>query len=203
MTVAMTLSNIEVVVFDLGGVLLQLKDPVTNFGLNFSEAEFLERWLKSPSVREFERGASDAETFGRAIVRELGLAMNWREFLQRFDAWPEQIYPETAVLLDAIPESIGRALLSNTNAAHWGRSDISAALCGGFDKTFLSFRTGLLKPDRAAFAQVTEAYGMPADAFLFFDDNPLNVSAAAAAGMQAVLSKGPGDALRVLQQMRA
>jgi FMN phosphatase YigB (HAD superfamily) len=44
---------------------------------------------------------------------------------------------------------------------------------------------------------------MPADAFLFFDDNPLNVSAAAATGMQAVLSKGPSDALRVLQQIRA
>ena len=199
----MTFSSIKVAVFDLGGVLLQLRDPVTNFGLNLSEAEFLERWLKSPSVREFERGASDAETFGRAIVQELGLAMNWREFLKRFDAWPEQIYPETAALLDSIPASIGRALLSNTNAAHWGRSDISSMLSGRLDKVFLSFRTGVLKPDREAFVQVTEAYGLPADAFLFFDDNPLNVSAAAATGMHAVLCKGPSEALRVLQQIRA
>jgi len=198
----MTFGSIKVVVFDLGGVLLQLKDPVTNFGLELSEAEFLERWLKSPSVREFERGASDAKTFGRAIVRELGLKMNWREFLERFDAWPEQIYPETTKLLDSIPDRIGRALLSNTNAAHWGRSDISAALSRRLDKTFLSFRTGLLKPDREAFVQVTKAYAMPADAFLFFDDNPLNVTAAAATGMHAVLCRGPGEALRVLQQMR-
>jgi putative hydrolase of the HAD superfamily len=199
----MTISSIKVAVFDLGGVLLQLKDPVTNFGLRLSEADFLERWLKSPSVREFERGASDAETFGRAIVQELGLAMNWREFLKRFDAWPEQIYPETAALLDSIPESIGRALLSNTNAAHWGRSDISSVLSARLDKVFLSFRTGLLKPDREAFVQVTTAYGMPADAFLFFDDNPLNVSAAAATGMHAVLCKGPSEALRILEQIRA
>jgi len=198
----MTFSSIKVAVFDLGGVLLQLKDPVTNFGLRLSEADFLERWLKSPSVREFERGASDAETFGRAIVRELGLAMNWREFLKRFDAWPERIYPETAALLDSIPESIGRALLSNTNEAHWGRSDISSVLSGRLDKVFLSFRTGLLKPDREAFVQVATAYGMSADAFLFFDDNPLNVSAAAATGMHAVLCKGPSEALRVLEQIR-
>jgi putative hydrolase of the HAD superfamily len=193
---------IKVAVFDLGGVLLQLKDPVTNFGLKLSEAEFLERWLKSPSVREFERGASDAETFGKAIVRELGLAMDWREFLERFDAWPEKIYPETAALLDAVPAGIGRALLSNTNAAHWARSDISAALSGRLDKTFLSFRTGLLKPDREAFLQVTKAYGMPADSFLFLDDNPLNVSAAAATGMHGVLCRGASEALRVVQQMR-
>jgi glucose-1-phosphatase len=199
----MTFRNIKVVVFDLGGVLLQLKDPVENFGLALSETEFLERWLRSPSVREFERGASDAETFGRKIVEELGLDMNWRDFLTRFDAWPERIYPETAALLDGIPAGIGRVLLSNTNAAHWARSDISSALSGRLDRTFLSFRTGLLKPDREAFVQVTAAYGMRSDAFLFFDDNPLNVSAAAAIGMHAVLCKGPLDALRVLQQIRA
>jgi putative hydrolase of the HAD superfamily len=198
----MALGNIKVAVFDLGGVLLQLKDPVTNFGLELSEAEFLECWLKSPSVREFERGASDAETFGKAIVRELGLAMDWREFLERFDAWPERIYPETIALLDAVPAGIGRALLSNTNATHWDRSDIAAALSGRFDEIFLSFRTGLLKPDQEAFVQVTRAYGMPAEAFLFFDDNRLNVSAAAATGMHAVLCKGPSEALRVLQQIR-
>jgi glucose-1-phosphatase len=198
----MALGNIKVVVFDLGGVLLQLRDPVTNFGLELTEAEFLECWLKSPSVREFERGASDAKTFGKAIVRELGLTMDWREFLERFDTWPERIYPETVALLDAVPPGIGRALLSNMNAAHWGRSDISATLSGRFDKVFLSFRTGLLKPDREAFVQVTRAYGMPAEAFLFFDDNRLNVSAAAATGMHAVLCKGPSEALRVLQTIR-
>jgi putative hydrolase of the HAD superfamily len=198
----MTFNDIKVAVFDLGGVLLKLKDPVTNFSLALSEQEFLERWLKSPSVREFERGASDAETFGRAIVRELGLTMGWQDFLERFDAWPEQIYPETPALLDAVPEGIGRALLSNTNAAHWGRSDIASILSARLDRTFLSFRTGLLKPDREAFLQVIDSYALPADAFLFFDDNPLNVSAAAEIGMHAVLCKGPRKALTVLEKMR-
>jgi putative hydrolase of the HAD superfamily len=197
----MKLTNIRVVVFDLGGVLLQLRDPVETFGLGFSETEFLDRWLKSPSVRDFERGATDAETFGRAIVGELGLMMNWQQFLQRFDAWPEQIYPATAALLDAVPAGIGRAILSNTNAAHWDRW--SAALAGRIDREFLSFRTGLLKPDPEAFIQVTAAYDMPAGAFLFFDDNPLNVSAANATGMHAVLCKGPVEARQVLHQIRA
>jgi putative hydrolase of the HAD superfamily len=197
-----TFSDVRVVVFDLGGVLLRLRDPLTNFDLELDEAEFQERWLRSPAVREFERGACDAETFGRTIVREFGLSMSWRSFLERFDAWPEQIYPETTLLLDAVPAGVGRVLLSNTNAAHWNRRDIALALTGRVDKTFLSFRTGLLKPDREAFMQVVRAYGMLPEAFLFFDDNPLNVSAARATGMRAVLCEGPNEALRVVQRMQ-
>ena len=75
------------------------------------------------------------------------------------------------------------------------------SLSGRLDRTFLSFRTGLLKPDREAFAQVTAAYELPAEAFLFFDDNPLNISAATAIGMNAALCKCPADALRVLQKL--
>jgi len=197
----MSFGNIKVVVFDLGGVLLQLKDPIETFRLDISEGEFLERWLRSPSVREFERGATDPESFARAIVDELQLVMHWKEFLTCFDAWPERLFPETEVLLDAIPAGIGRALLSNTNPAHWGRKDISYTLSGKLDRLFLSFDTGLLKPDREAFDQVIEAYGNAAGTFLFFDDNPLNVSAAVDAGMKAVLCKGPTEALRVLRQL--
>jgi len=197
----MRFKDIKVVVFDLGGVLLQLRDPVETFKVQMPVTQFLERWLKSPSVREFERGASDAETFAKAIVKEMDLLMDWQEFVQRFDAWPERIFPETTALLDGIPDGIGKVLLSNTNAAHWGRSDIESSLSSRFDRMFLSFRTGLLKPDREAFLQVTAAYGMPARAFLFFDDNPVNVSAAAETGMQAMLCRGPLKAMRVLQEL--
>jgi glucose-1-phosphatase len=197
----MNSGNIRVAVFDLGGVLLKLRDPVETFDLAISEAEFLERWLRSPSVREFERGATDAETFARGVIDELELVMPWQELLRRFDSWPERLFPETAALLDGIPAGIGRVLLSNTNPAHWGRADISAALAGKLDRLFLSFETGLLKPDREAFDQVIAAYGAPADTFLFFDDNPLNVSGAVDAGMRGVLCKGPGEALRVLRSL--
>ena len=197
----MSFANIKVVVFDLGGVLLQLRDPVETFRLDISEGEFLKRWLRSPSVREFERGATDAESFARAIVDEMKLVMHWKEFLKCFDAWPERLFPETEGLLDAIPAGIGRALLSNTNAAHWGRKDISSALSGKLDRLFLSFDTGLVKPDREAFDQVVAAYGNPARTFLFLDDNPLNVAAAIDAGMTAVLCKGATEALNVVRQL--
>jgi glucose-1-phosphatase len=197
----MALENIKVVVFDLGGVLLQLRNPIRTFGLDMTEATFLERWLKSPGVREFERGAVDAETFARSMVAELELDVRWQEFLRRFDSWPERIFPEAMALVDAVPAGIGRALLSNINASHWGRTDIAGALEGHFDRMFLSFRTGFLKPDPQAFAQVATAFGLPAETLLFFDDNPLNVSAAIESGMQAFICNGPSDARHVLGQL--
>lgn len=191
----------KVAVFDLGGVLLKLRDPVDTFKVRMPVTLFLERWLKSPAVRDFERGAADAETFAKAVVREMELAMDWQQFLRRFDQWPERIFPETTTLLDSLPEGVLKVLLSNTNAAHWGRDDIGPAISARFHKTFLSFETGLVKPDREAFQQVIDAYALPAHTFLFFDDNPLNVAAAVESGMQAVLCKGPAEALRVTRYL--
>lgn len=186
------------VVFDLGGVLLRLADPIEIFELAVTEAEFLELWLKSPSVREFERGGIDATAFADSVVEELRLPMEGRRFLERFNAWPTGLFPDALALLDAIPARMRRVLLSNTNAGHWGRHEISGALAGRFDLRFLSYETGLLKPDRDAFAQVVDACGCSAGELLFFDDNPGNIDAAAGFGLRAHLVKGPAEALRVL-----
>lgn len=195
-------ASIKAAVFDLGGVLLRLRDPIENFELAITEPEFLDLWLKSPSVREFERGAIDADSFAQSVVRELGLRMHWRLFLDRFHAWPQTLFPQAVELLQSIRPGIRRVLLSNTNAAHWERNEISGALAGLFDLEFLSFRTGLLKPDRAAFDRVRDACGCAADEILFFDDNPGNVAAALAAGQRAFLSRGPADAQRVLDELQ-
>lgn len=185
-------------VFDLGGVLLRLRDPVELFGLKLSEAQFHERWLLSRSVRAFESGAIDNETFAREVVAELALPMEWRDFLRRFDDWPDCLFPDALAMLDAIPDDIARGLLSNTNAVHWGRTDISGLLARRFDRRFLSYETGLLKPDPASFEQVARAFGFAADEIVYFDDNPLNVEAAGRAGMQAHLARCPEDAARVI-----
>jgi putative hydrolase of the HAD superfamily len=46
--------------------------------------------------------------------------------------------------------------------------------------------TGILKPDRRAYAAVTQALNLPASACVFVDDQDRNVAGALAAGMQAV-----------------
>ena len=63
----------KVILFDLGGVLLRLNDPIETFGLQINQNEFKERWLRSPSVRTFESGGMNTEEFARNIVAEAEL----------------------------------------------------------------------------------------------------------------------------------
>jgi putative hydrolase of the HAD superfamily len=174
---------------------------VKQFGLEMEETLFHRRWLLSPAVRALERGDIDQERFARAIVDELDLPMEWPAFLERFDAWPECLFPDALAMIDAIPRRIRRGLLSNTNRLHWGRPDIAGLLAGRFDCTFLSFETGLLKPDRESFTQVASTFGFAAPEIVYFDDNPLNVDAAKQTGIQAYLATCPGDAAAVIGRL--
>lgn len=190
----------KVVLFDLGGVLLRLNDPIETFGLQITKAEFTDRWLRFPAVREFERGAIDAESFAKRVVKEAELPYDWQEFLLRFDAWPDRLFDETIDVLSAIPDHINRALLSNINAQHWGRDEIAGQISDHLDQAFLSFKTGLVKPDREAFEMVTETFSCRPQEILFFDDSPLNVSGAANYGLQAVLAVGIDEVSAALRE---
>lgn len=183
-------SQFKVILFDLGGVLLRLNDPIETFGLDIDIAEFRDRWLRSPSVREFEGGRIDSEDFAKKIVVEADLPYDWQEFIERFDSWPDRLFDETLELLNAIPKTYSRALLSNINALHWGREEIAKPLAGHIDRFFLSYETGCVKPDREAFELVTKSFECRPGEVLFFDDSPLSVTAAADYGMEAVHTVG-------------
>ena len=193
-------NRFKIILFDLGGVLLRLNDPIETFGLDISLNEFKDRWLRYPSVHEFEAGRIDTEEFAGRIVSEAELPYDWQEFIRRFDAWPDRLFDETIDVLIAIPATYRRALLSNINALHWGRDNIAGPLAGHFDHTFLSFETGFVKPDREAYELVTETFECRPDEVLFFDDSPLSVAAAADYGMQAVLACGIGAVSRTLAE---
>jgi len=177
-------------VFDLGGVLLHLNGPREAFDLQMTEDEFLDRWIHSPSVRDFERGTLDEESFARNMVDEAGLPYDWREFIEKFNAWPDKLYPGILELLDDVASTHRCTLLSNTNAMHWERAGIGDELSPRFEQVFLSYVTGRLKPDADAFRMVQKELGCEAHQIVFFDDNPANVEAASDCGWRSFATKG-------------
>ena len=190
--------EIKLILFDLGGVLLQLNDPIKTFALDYDDAEFHRRWLLSPAVRAHESGKITAEQFARNITREINLPYDAKTFLEKFIGWPGLPYPEVLDLVERIDESFACPILSNTNALHWHSLDINDVFGNRFERCFLSFETGLLKPDAQAFTQVTSTCKCEPDQVLFFDDNLLNIDAAAQAGMQAVLCRTSDDLAQAL-----
>ena len=182
--------KIEVVLLDLGGVMLRLHDPLETFGIDLPNEEFLEKWLLSDSVRELEKGEVSPQTFASSIVQEFGLPYSSQEFMQRFERWPDALFDGVPNLLQAVAANHRLALLSNTNAIHWERDDIEGRLQPLIESVFLSYRTGLMKPEAAAFDDVLNRLNVAAKRVLFLDDNTLNVNAARECGMQAMLTRG-------------
>jgi len=184
------LKNLKVILFDLGGVLLELRDPISTFRLDIGASEFLRTWIMSPSVRALESGRITRKDFAQRIVDEMELSMDWQELLRRFDSWPAKIYPRAIDLIDRIPANLACAILSNTNAVHWKRIDVPGNFGDRFDRYFLSYESGLLKPDRESLLQVSAGYDCRPEEILFFDDNPVNVAAAKKENINAVCVQG-------------
>jgi len=55
------------------------------------------------------------------------------------------------------------------------------------DKLYLSQELGMRKPEARIYQHVLDAEGVAADQAVFFDDNPQNIEAARALGIESVL----------------
>ena len=186
-------NSIDTLIFDIGGVLVELtgvQQMLDWCGGGLTEAELWPRWLSSPGVRAFEAGRSSAEEFGTEMVREFELCVGPQEFLTAFTRWPRALYPGAAELLRSLAPRRQLVSLSNTNMLHWNYVCDDLGLGTMFDRHFPSHQTGVIKPDREAFDFVVRSLGGRAERMVFLDDNQLNVDAAHAAGLQAYRTAG-------------
>lgn len=193
---------IEVILFDVGGVLVEISGIAAILDWldhRITADEVWHLWLGSPAVRAFESGQIAPEAFATAMLAELGLAMPPRVFLDAFITWPARLYPGTLELLGRIPEHYRRALLSNTNALHWPRVMEELGLGAVFEHRFASHLIGKLKPDAEAFQHAADALACEPARILFLDDNSVNVDAARAVGMRAARVRGVIEAQRALE----
>jgi HAD superfamily hydrolase (TIGR01509 family) len=196
--------DIRVLLFDVGGVLVQLSGVDTMLewlGNKVTSVELWRMWLRSESVRQFETGQIDADQFADRVIAEFGLAVQPQVFLESFTGWPSGLYPGTLEMLARIPRSYRRALLSNSNSLHWPRVLNDMGLGPAFDSHFVSHLTGKIKPDADAFEHVVDSLGCMPGQVLFLDDNSLNVDAAQSFGMHAIRVLGATEAQRALTDL--
>lgn len=196
--------DIRLVLFDVGGVLVELSGIEIMLGWlgnTVTADELWRRWLHSESVRRFETGRIDADEFARDVIREFGLRLERGAFLESFARWPLDLYPGVKQMLARIPRHYRRAVLSNSNALHWPRILDDMGVGDLFEHRFVSHLTGRIKPDTAAFEEVTRSIGCEPAEVLFLDDNLINVEAAAAFGMQVLHVRGCDEAQRGLEKL--
>lgn len=183
---------VDLVLFDLGGVLIEVAGVRVMRELTGleSEEELWRRWLTCRWVRRFESGGCSGTEFAAGVVSDWQLELSASAFFDAFRDWPTGPLPGAAELVTQTRASVATGCFSNMNALHWHDHIAAWPLAGLFDHRFLSFELGMLKPDVAAFAHVAGLLGVPAERILFLDDNALNVAGAAAAGFQAIRAAG-------------
>lgn len=196
----MAATPFDIVLFDLGGVLIELRgvEPMRLLSGIESEDELWARWLTCPWVRAFERGDCDATEFATGIITDWGLATEPDVFLEAFREWPIGPLAGAPELVDAVKARIPVGCLSNTNALHTEMNFMRWPIFHAFDHRLLSHELGLLKPDRELFDRVAEIVDAAPERILFLDDNAINVEGATAAGFRSVHTRGVAEATRAL-----
>jgi putative hydrolase of the HAD superfamily len=190
----------QVVLFDLGGVLVRL-GGIEEFGTlvgTSCEEEIWRIWLRSSAVRRYERGLCTREEFARSAVEEFGIELTPEAFLERFLSWPKGLFAGAATLVGSVREDVHRAVLSNTNEMHWREQRDSTVIQQLFESHFPSHLLGLVKPDAAIYEHVVEVLQCPAHEILFLDDNQINVEGARAVGLTAQRAVGVEQAREIL-----
>jgi putative hydrolase of the HAD superfamily len=179
----------EVLLFDLGGVLMEytgLRDIHGVLSKELTPEQTRELFGLTADVwSAFERGHLGPETFVARFAEHWPLALPADAFLREFECWVRDLYPGAAALLDSLRPSFRLAALSNTNAVHWRRMTGVLGIDRLFDRAFASHEIGLRKPDAEVYEYVLAALDIRATDVVFFDDTEANVAGAKQVGINA------------------
>jgi epoxide hydrolase-like predicted phosphatase len=203
--------KIKNIIFDLGDVILNIDVPVAS--LSFAklsgkeQSEILTLFKENDLFRQFETGSLDENGF-RNLIRKLVNFPDWTD--EMIDtAWNSLLLDlpaERVELLKELRSKYRLFLLSNTSSIHITQvNKILEASTGVkklddlFDKVYLSYEMGLMKPDPNIYLQVLAEQNITAEETLFLDDNADNIKAAAALGIDTILVQKPVTILEYLK----
>ena len=184
------MDNIKAIIFDLGGVLLNLDiaRAMTNMhALGVDKTE-----MDDKIIDLYQTGSISTDDFVSHII---SLCRSGIDRQQVIDAWNSCLLDIPDYKLQYILQLRERGfktyLLSNTNDIHWqhiAKTNFPSPVADYFDKLYLSQELHLAKPDKTIYSYVLNDTGLQADECLFLDDTVQNIQAAASMGIRTYLS---------------
>ena len=207
---------IKVIVFDLGGVLLDLDLKACydscrkNLGFERVD-EFVGACHQKGLFMDLEAGNITAGQFYDGVLSMSAPGKTRKDVADAFRPFLIGMADYKVPLLKELAKKYDLYLLSNNNAMTWPFAieefcRHSLPVESVFKKAFLSFEMHKLKPGDEIYQQAieeikqlsgTESSPVDASEMLFIDDSPVNVEAARRNGMQAVHFP-QGDDLRAV-----
>lgn len=199
------MEKIKNVIFDLGGVVIDLKrekavEALEKLGFAGAD-EMLGLYRQKDPFLSLETGKVTAGEFFDIIRRETGREVT---DIQIQDAINEFLRGLPVSRLEALRRlreaGYGVYALSNTNAVMFHSWIANAFRQEGlsfrdyFDGAVTSFEEGVCKPEPEIFNIVLRRYGLKAEETLMLDDSEKNCEAARSCGMQSIrIGSSPAD----------
>lgn len=204
----MVTTETKAIIFDLGGVLINLDYQLTSkafvdLGLTDFDATY-SQLQQTDLFDRFETGDISSFHFINRLLDQLPQGTSGNKVVH---AWNAMILDFPADRLEWLLEIKKRYrifLLSNTNTLHMEvvRRSLEKAvghkrLEDYFEHVYLSCEMGMRKPTPEIFTRVCREQGLDPATTVFIDDSPQHVEGAASAGLQAIHLK-PGTAVQSL-----
>lgn len=192
------MEKIENIIFDLGGVLLDIdynrtrnafeKLGITDFDQMYSQADANQLFQK------LETGKISEQDFYKELNHCTGLNLSPEDIRNAWNAMLLSFRESSLQFLDNIRPKYKLFLLSNTNYIHltsfneiFQNKKRDKPFEKYFDKVFYSCAIGLRKPDIVCYKWILNQLNIEGGKTLFIDDSVQNIEGAKKAGLQTIL----------------
>jgi len=190
------LKNIDALIFDLGGIIINIDFNLTLKALEkftshqFGEGEYLS---KHALFYEFETGKISEDVFFDELKKTFQLQADKKALVDAWNTLLLDIPQQRVNLIRKLSEKYPTFILSNTNPTHLVevenilRAQTDAqSLQELVQKPYYSFEMGKAKPERAIYEQVIQENNLAPERTLFIDDSLKNLEGAGQVGLQTL-----------------
>jgi HAD superfamily hydrolase (TIGR01509 family) len=182
----------SIILFDLGNVLIKVDYPAFLRTLKFDHSmneKDLYTLLEDDS-RAYEMGRATSEEYFKAVNEKLGTTYTFPQLRKAWNAILPEPVSGMSELIERLISKYRLMVLSNTNAMHCEHMLKLLPVLRRFERLFLSYKLGALKPDPLVYDSVLSQVDVPARKVLFIDDLEANIHGARESGMAGIVFQG-------------
>jgi putative hydrolase of the HAD superfamily len=191
------IKGIRHIIFDLGGVLLNLDYSATERAFEALDIpDFKERYSQlsqNDFFDDWETGRIDRQAFVAGIQGSSATNLSENQILEAWNAMLLDFPLRRLQLLLQLRGYYDLILLSNTNEVHETAFNEILMRAHGipsighfFDKVYLSHRVGMRKPGKEIFQRILDENDLTPEHTLFIDDSPQHIETAKSLGIQTI-----------------
>lgn len=187
-------SGIKSIIFDLGGVLVDLSTEKTAEAFaalaDISTHNVFQAYTSNPDFNAYEKGDISDSDFRNAVRRIFSINASNFEIDQCWNAMLLNLPSTKLTLLEALKQHFKTIVLSNTNAIHLNY--IERFMLNGsplellFHKAYYSHKVRMRKPELNIYTHVLEENNLTPEQTIFLDDSQENIDAAKSLGIQTI-----------------